>query len=381
MGEGEREREREEPKVERRRRFPPTTPSEQSSMSIDLDWSALDAHLTLSTTNFLKAAFSSAPRPNFVGPLELTAFSFGDHQPDLELVDIGDIYREFLTCQQDDDDDDLAPPPPPPPPHQHHTPPLHQEQDHFPRPLPFSPTPTPSVSHPHPHGASLFSPGLHHSSFPSPSLSRSRSHSPAPPFPPHHSHHPHPPAPLSSASHTHAFFPNDDFGPPSPSAASLSSLPPPTSSAPAPSLQAHLRLAYSGNLSLGISTSLLINYPSLGFMSLPLSLTLTGLAFDGTLVVAYEGGRRRVHLSILDPGPTEGGGGGGGGKETPGMRVLRSVVVESEVGQADKHVLKNVGKVEKFVLEVARKTIESELIFPCVLTFSFSRMALSFSSL
>jgi distribution and morphology protein 12 len=114
----------------------------------------------------------------------------------------------------------------------------------------------------------------------------------------------------------------------------------------------------------------LINYPSPGFMSLPLNLTLTGLAFDGTLVVAYEGGRRRVHLSILDPGAGGEGVGLGGGKETPGMRVLKSAVVESEVGQGDKHVLKNVGKVEKFVLEVARKTIESELIFPCVFLFS-----------
>ncbi|GAA5874096.1 hypothetical protein JCM8547_004825 [Rhodosporidiobolus lusitaniae] len=340
-------------------------------MSIDLDWSALDAQLTLSTTEFLSTAFSSAPRPNFLGPLTLTNFSFGGSHPDIELVDIGDIFREFLQ-HQDDDSSHFAPPPPAPPPHPEPAAPS-SDYDSFrgtQRPFPFSPP----AGIPSGAGASLFSPGLLHHSFPSPSLgaprsrSGSRSHSPAPPLFPLNTHsHPHP-LHLETHSSTHPH----SAAPPSPSL-SHSSLPPPTSSsAPSPSLQAHLHLRYSGNLSLGLSTSLLINYPSLGFMSLPLTLTLTSLAFEGTLVVAYEGGRRRVHLSLLDPG-AEGGvaGGGGKGKETPGMRLLRSAVVESEVGQADKHVLKNVGKVEKFVLEVARKTLENELVFPNFHTIAF----------
>ncbi|KAI5478279.1 hypothetical protein MNV49_005234 [Pseudohyphozyma bogoriensis] len=106
-------------------------------------------------------------------------------------------------------------------------------------------------------------------------------------------------------------------------------------------------------------------------MSLPLKLLATSLSFTGTFLVAFEGDRRRVHMSILDP------------KEeaydhhyrdremtfefargTAGERLLTSAVVESEVGHADKHVLKNVGKVEKFVLDVVRKSLESELVFP-----------------
>jgi distribution and morphology protein 12 len=119
-------------------------------------------------------------------------------------------------------------------------------------------------------------------------------------------------------------------------------------------------------------------------MSLPLELTVTGLAFEGVLIVAFEGGRRRLHLSLVEaadsdptvtPGRASGaafgrpsglGPGVAGTKQasTVGARLLRSAQVESEVGQADKHVLKNVGKVEKFVLEVARKTLENELVFP-----------------
>ncbi|GAA6032970.1 hypothetical protein JCM8097_000077 [Rhodosporidiobolus ruineniae] len=378
-------------------------------MSIDLEWSALDAHLTLTTTRFLSSAFESAPRPNFLGPLEVTHFSFGDQQPDITLADIRDIYPHFLQPQPDDDDDLLLPSAPPPPPPLPPGPP-HPPGDSFDSrslsgatPLPF---PFPAHPSQQPPSAALFSPGLLHHSFspasPLPfgpnaptSRSRSRSHSPAPPglFQPGlgglgggggfdgHS---------SGPSHTHPH----SYAPPSPTP-SHSSLPgglraPLPSSAPSPSFQTHLHLSYSGNLSLGISTSLLINYPSPGFMSLPLQLTLTGLAFEGTLVVAFEGGTRRIHLSLLDPGPdgsstaegsssepyvarpaAAGSGRLGAAKETPGMRLLRSAVVESEVGQADKHVLKNVGKVEKFVLEVARRTLENELVFPNFQTILF----------
>ncbi|BGP50886.1 Mitochondrial distribution and morphology protein 12 [Rhodotorula kratochvilovae] len=369
-------------------------------MSIDLEWSALDAQLTLACTHFLSAAFAAAPRPDFLGPLAVTAFSFGDAQPDITLDDIRDIQHEFIDSSPDDDDDlDLAP----------------STQDD---PLPpsfhartFPGSPTASVNRlASSSGAALFSPGLlHHSSFPAQaglgtgfagggaaharSGSRSRSHSPAPraahfAHPSHGAAYPHPlahahahPTDGHSHSHTHPH----SYTPPSPTP-SATSLPPlrPPSSAPSPSFQVHLRISYTGNLSLGLSTALRINYPSAGFMSLPLSLTLTGLALEGTLVVAFEGGRRRVHLSLLDPGdpvpgPGEspgkpraaGGAAGTGGKTTPGARVLRAAHVESEVGQADKHVLRNVGKVEKFVLEVARKTLENELVFPNFQTIVF----------
>jgi distribution and morphology protein 12 len=88
------------------------------------------------------------------------------------------------------------------------------------------------------------------------------------------------------------------------------------------------------------------------------------LPLEATLVVAFEGSNRSIHLSLLDPNPGGGGAGIAGRKESAGNRILKSAVVESEVGQADKHVLKNVGKVEKFVLEVARKTLENEIVFP-----------------
>ena len=47
-----------------------------------------------------------------------------------------------------------------------------------------------------------------------------------------------------------------------------------------------------------------------------------------------------------------------------GQRLLPNIFIESEIGQADKHVLKNVTRVEKFIQDVIRKTVEEELVFP-----------------
>ncbi|KAE8267890.1 hypothetical protein A4X09_0g4439, partial [Tilletia walkeri] len=49
---------------------------------------------------------------------------------------------------------------------------------------------------------------------------------------------------------------------------------------------------------------------------------------------------------------------------TPGARLIPSLTFESSVGEQDKHVLKNVGKVEKFVQDMIRKVVEEQLLYP-----------------
>lgn len=128
------------------------------------------------------------------------------------------------------------------------------------------------------------------------------------------------------------------------------------------------------------------------FMALPIKLSVIGLVFDGEVVVAYEGQRKRVHLCILDDldpygpaadrhnrperrtsassTPPEEADEDEVPTTTPakplpiGHRLLPSIVIESEIGQGDKHVLKNVPRVEKFIQDVIRKTVEDELVFP-----------------
>jgi distribution and morphology protein 12 len=51
--------------------------------------------------------------------------------------------------------------------------------------------------------------------------------------------------------------------------------------------------------------------------------------------------------------------------------LLHEIKVESEIGQREngKQVLKNVGKVEKFVLEQVRRIFEDEFVYPSFWTF------------
>uniref|UniRef100_L2G9G3 Mitochondrial distribution and morphology protein 12 n=1 Tax=Colletotrichum fructicola (strain Nara gc5) TaxID=1213859 RepID=L2G9G3_COLFN len=109
------------------------------------------------------------------------------------------------------------------------------------------------------------------------------------------------------------------------------------------------------------------------FVGIPVQLSVTGLTFDGIGVMAHI--RKRVHFCFLNPedaatavgvdeaGPTE-----------PGKRfggLLQEIQVESEIGLRDggKQSLKNVGKVERFVLEQVRRIFENEFVYPSFWTF------------
>lgn len=150
-----------------------------------------------------------------------------------------------------------------------------------------------------------------------------------------------------------------------------------------PSLQMHLSLHWpTSSFRLTVTTSILINYPSPAFMSLPLTLSVTGLVMKAGVIIALEGERRRAHVCLTEdeedatpqdspqdtrPGfvyPAHPADGARSKKQSPGSKILPSLCFESEVGQGDRHVLKNVGKVEKFIGEVLRKGLEDEMVFP-----------------
>lgn len=209
-----------------------------------------------------------------------------------------------------------------------------------------------------------------------------------------------------------------------------------------PSLQLQLSLHWeTQSLRLSLETSLLINHPSPAFMSLPLTITITGLALQAGGLLAFEvdpiSSVRRAHFCLVveeeddefdttgvgqaahredargtagdtslfglrdvsstnapTPAPAtsatsatrpgvafgsqlhrapqtsalntpyhQGGSGGAGqeGEPSPGERILYNVKLETSVGQADKHVLKNVAKVERFVVTLVRKAISDEV--------------------
>lgn len=125
------------------------------------------------------------------------------------------------------------------------------------------------------------------------------------------------------------------------------------------------RVRYSGDVRVEITCELLFEYPVTNFVALPVKLVITGCTFDGLACVAYI--RRRAHFCFLDEDPDAGEAASiGGNGETVGRSLLKQIAVESEIGEKGKgkQVLKNVGKVERFVLEQVRRIFEEEFVFP-----------------
>ncbi|KAF4629460.1 hypothetical protein G7Y89_g8688 [Cudoniella acicularis] len=139
-------------------------------------------------------------------------------------------------------------------------------------------------------------------------------------------------------------------------------------------LQTVFRVRYSGDVRLSLTAEILLDYPMPSFVGIPVKLNITGLSFDGVAVLAYI--RKRAHFCFLSPedayaaiGADDDDHGHPSGMKMGGL--LHEIKVESEIGQREngKQVLKNVGKVEKFVLEQVRRIFEDEFVYPSFWTF------------
>jgi mitochondrial distribution and morphology protein 12 len=114
------------------------------------------------------------------------------------------------------------------------------------------------------------------------------------------------------------------------------------------------------------------------FVGIPLQLNITGLVFDGVALLAYI--KKRAHFCFLSPEDAEALVGRENDLENSTEHttrhakvggLLEHIKVESEIGDKEngKQVLKNVGKVERFVLEQVRRIFEDELVYPSFWTF------------
>ncbi|KIO30990.1 hypothetical protein M407DRAFT_221412 [Tulasnella calospora MUT 4182] len=312
--------------------------------TVDLDWNALDDTLATKLVDMLNKQLTNANRPSFLGPTNVLGFDFGTEAPEVEVLDIQDIHPDFLVEDEDDDagvdnGNDVE----------------GLKHGHMGYEQPTAQGWGQRIDR-DPYGIDYDDYGAHSPrswddegiTFPSRRQPLAAEH----------------PSQYDLESHHSEGAASIGVAPPTPSA-SISSQ---------PDIQLHLHVSYHSNLRLTLSTSLIINYPAVGFMSLPMKLSIVGIVFSGEFVVAYEGSRRRIHLCIIDeldpasatllggeppvpPPPSE--------KRLPiGQRLLPSVIIESEIGQTDKHVLKNVSRVERFLQDVIRKVIEDELVYP-----------------
>jgi len=150
-------------------------------------------------------------------------------------------------------------------------------------------------------------------------------------------------------------------------------------------IQVVAHVQYSGDVKMSLTAEILLDYPMESFVGIPLKLNITGLTFDGVAILAYI--KKRAHFCFLSPDDAEalvGSENGFAGLQTdsrgenaqPIQRpkiggLLENIRVESEIGGqgSGKQVLKNVGKVESFVLEQVRRIFEDEFVYPSFWTF------------
>ena len=154
-------------------------------------------------------------------------------------------------------------------------------------------------------------------------------------------------------------------------------------------IQVVLHMSYSGSVHISLTVQILLDLPMPSFIGIPMKLNIVGICFDGVALIAYL--RKRAHFCFLaqedavamlgneysdqnlsveagnnfieNDSRQEGSFAAGG--------LFKDIRVESEIGQKEsgKQVLKNVGKVEKFVLEQVRKIFEDEIVYPSYWTF------------
>ena len=146
-------------------------------------------------------------------------------------------------------------------------------------------------------------------------------------------------------------------------------------------IQVVTHVQYSGDIKMSLTAEILLDYP----MPIPLKLNITGLTFDGVAILAYI--KKRAHFCFLSPDDADalvGTDAGFNGLQTDAQGqnprpvprpkiggLLENIKVESEIGGqgSGKQVLKNVGKVESFVLEQVRRIFEDEFVYPSFWTF------------
>ncbi|KAF9984261.1 Mitochondrial distribution and morphology protein 12 [Mortierella antarctica] len=115
-------------------------------------------------------------------------------------------------------------------------------------------------------------------------------------------------------------------------------------------IQLLLSVNYQGQMGFTVETEMLLNYPTFAFLALPVKLVITGFSFKAKVLMGYL--RDHVNVCFLEP-------------EDPSESILSNVRIESQVGDEQKHaVLKNVGKIERFVVEQLRKFITEDFVYP-----------------
>lgn len=256
-------------------------------------WDQLQQSLADTLVEALNRTLASTARPSFIGPAEVTSFEFGSNAPEIEVVDVRDIHRDFLEDDSEDEEDESR---------EEERAAYEEEEEEYEwvsrrqaAREPLSPPRTPARNQSFGArdffgGAGIGGIGIH-------GLPRTLGSGGmglagvggvgigVSPFgrgrrSPYEEER-------EVEEEEEPLAPNDDEDVPGPNAA------------PAPALQMHLHISFHSNLRLVVKTSVLLNYPSESFLSLPVKLCVTGASlFTPTPPLSYVASLPQVSNSM-----------------------------------------------------------------------------------
>lgn len=398
-------------------------------MSVDIDWQTLTSGpdglaLAEAIRAFVHERFQQVPFPRLIRSVKCHGFEFGTVAPQIVLKDICDPLPDFYENGDDDEDgsedlrDDATPAvhsgKPSIPPYDPTRRPRDVPQSR--RPSKFGSVDLSSAQEPSrvPKAPGLLggtsnlgyfhlplSAGFSGTATPLAAVAGAQfsghPHPPPPSIPQHHHHHSEsfssisPPSSPAPASRPHSREDSSYFDHRRSSAAisdnsGIHTPPEGVQHEPSPDdMQVVFHATYSGDVKLSLTADVFLDYPMPSFVGIPLKLNITGLTFDGVGLLAYI--KKQAHLCFLAPEDAEALVGGEANLESPGSTrdlsgtnsgkaprigaLLEDIKIESEMGETDtgRQVLKNVGKIEKFVLEQVQRIFEEEFVYPSFWTF------------
>lgn len=161
-------------------------------------------------------------------------------------------------------------------------------------------------------------------------------------------------------------------------------------------IQFVVEIDYHGDLHIGVTVNLLVNYPSSNFITLPIKLHISDLVIHSIAAIAYL--KHSVYFSFLcdineanpdyfspqrsrSTSATNAHINNGGNFvdyitapiNRERIDIIRKVRIESEIGEIENNVLRNVGKVERFLSEQLRTIIRNEIAWPGWVCFDLNQ--------
>ncbi|RLV92485.1 Mitochondrial distribution and morphology protein 12 [Spathaspora sp. JA1] len=339
-------------------------------MSFDINWENLTSDNSLNEIiqDFLHQQFQKIELPSFISNLKVSEFNLGDIPPEIIIRHISDPFEEFYEEDKEEDEE-----------HQEHVTERNEGDDE-----------EEDDDDEEEEDTRLQSTSL----------------SATPPFlRSHDSFHPSynniiglgPPSGTGSDTPTTILNPNLR----APPKFSFKRKPPPQNKGEN-DLQMIMEINYKGNVYINLLVNLLVNYPAKNFITLPIKLHITDLTIHAISVLAYV--KKNVYWSFLCD-VTELSNpqdyfvnqlGGGNLQRTDSNRsnlgsnfvdyytnsesnlnkeridIIKKIKIESEIGEIEQNVLRNVGKVEKFLAEKIRNILREEMAWPSWICFDLN---------